>query len=45
LRKTYDSVMTLGRMNAQELLHLEQAYGEARQELERLRQEARDARA
>jgi hypothetical protein len=45
LRKTYDSVMTLGRMNAQELLQLEQAYGEARQELERLRQEARDARA
>jgi hypothetical protein len=45
LRKTYDSMLTLGRMNGQELGRMEQQFGEARQELERLRRERRDENA
>lgn len=39
LRKTYDSMATLGRMTAQDLGRMEQQFGEARQELERMRKE------
>lgn len=41
-RKERDSARTLNQMTLEDVRHLEQAYGEARQELERLRQEKRN---
>lgn len=43
LRKTYDSMATLVRVNAEDLMQMEQQFGEARQELERMRREKHDA--
>jgi hypothetical protein len=41
-RRERDSIQTLNQMTLEDIRHLEQAYGEARQELERLRREKRD---
>jgi len=43
LRKTHESMLILGSATAQELIRMEQQSGEARQELDRMRKEKRNA--